>query len=56
MIYEMMRFMAGPYLNKVVDYYTAHQNVLNVVVITLGFIWIYFNKYYKKVEQKSDID
>ncbi|WP_156456335.1 hypothetical protein [Abyssisolibacter fermentans] len=53
MIYEMMRFIAGPYLNAAVDYYTAHQSIFNIIVVTLGFIWIYFNKHYKQVVEKK---
>ncbi|GAA0181535.1 hypothetical protein SH2C18_40580 [Clostridium sediminicola] len=54
MIYEMMRAMAGRYLNAAVDCYTAHQTVLNVIVVILGFLWIYYSKYHGKTEKKRN--
>jgi hypothetical protein len=59
MVYEMMRVMAGPYICNLVDSYIAHQDVLNSVIVTGGFVWLVYNRKYQKhikpmQEQKKD--
>jgi hypothetical protein len=41
-----MRAAAGKYLGSLIDYYIAHQTILNAIVVILGFSWIvYRNKH-----------
>lgn len=42
MIYDFIRFISGPYLNGVIDFYVAHQQIFNTLVVVLGFAWIVY--------------
>ena len=54
MIYQFSRYISGPYLNRLIDYYIEHQSIFNVIVIVVGFIWIYYSRKKKKTDDKEE--
>lgn len=50
MVWEMMRFMAGPYLCSAADLYLQHQDILNTVVCAAGVCWIVYSRSRRKAK------
>ncbi len=50
MIYEAMRFMAGPYVCRVMDYCLQYQNIFNILLVTGAFAYLAHKRTKKNIQ------
>lgn len=57
MIEPIVRWVAGKYLNRVIDFYVMYQSIFNVAIVTFGFLWLLYCKnkkwFYKMLNKNS---